>query len=1059
MMDCQFCGKKLGSVEDMQVHRINCDGMYGDCNSKFTEMDELQSHLVDCFDNTGEDQDRQVVPMSGAPIQKVVDEEVSINLKHVGYTLNMKTALAKKIESCDRRSYEFKMNNGNYVGKLSTAAFELFRGDIFRYLKESKEYIFRTTETKDRAGKTTQDTIRVRVNPDDKEFDFEKLPALYTINLYRTTDKVMVNGPCMKKFIDDDLPKMTSRIDNVSDMLVDANNQLRKCLLNTKSVSLPDMNVQTLKEIEGEKSLPEESGKEDVSVRRTRKKKSYEDYDTGTASRRKSSLSDVDVSSSGVREEQAWNVKPKYWEKYGTGEWSDSIAKECNKPKGCLKNCGKNNSRDMLCCDGCGHWCHFKCMDEMVDHNIDYICSLCENSMSNQVKDKVIEKEPVASGLLSVKEDCDLSEMKDIDSVTNEMKVYVEINEGAVQQIQYGDQCVTHDNELEINRRVQVSSNEEAFAMCLKELMTWYNEKNNIVATDQIIPVTSPKYTCEGGINEIYYFDKEKPVYGPERCTQVVIQNKNYKAIEVMNWKAGNDQIINAEYLLGSIKTGKDKDLFSMLIKQKNKICELKKENSMTVYPLAIMKHINNLAKNLEIKENRIKELSEELRKKKVEYQELKASKNVLTDNLKHSDAQNEKKSKELVVLQNLNSVLTKDLEEMKESFDQRNALQKAYDALKKEKDDLKIVAEANKGDVATINELRKSNDRLQKENKRLEQQVKDVGSRLDILQKVAGDVMDKEECVVVIDSEKEQLVCMECTKSNKKAENLLKEKCALNDQLLECKEKAEILDHFYKKVIETKDETIHECMQIYEENNVVEKNFKRLLLHFKAENELKNMKMLKTVIVGEKSEKTVKDSSTNTDLKENEISISKSSREDSDTTNGTEDKSKYSVKFCWFGSNCFRKSCKFDHEDTADPPNCRFRLRCTRPDCLFKHEDDCTNKMNCQHKSSCGKRHIEVVEENKASSASGSNMKYSKVESQEVYKTPHVAGKKIYNKPSVAEDNQRFENEEIDDYYCSHKDTYSGHNHYSDYHHVLPGQTVYPVKRLSQAQKNVGCR
>ena len=59
----------------------------------------------------------------------------------------MKTALAKKIESCDRRSYEFKMNNGKYVGKLSTAAFELFRGYIYRYLKGKEEYIFRITET------------------------------------------------------------------------------------------------------------------------------------------------------------------------------------------------------------------------------------------------------------------------------------------------------------------------------------------------------------------------------------------------------------------------------------------------------------------------------------------------------------------------------------------------------------------------------------------------------------------------------------------------------------------------------------------------------------------------------------------------------------------------------------------------------------------------------------------------------------------------------------------------------------------------------------------------
>ena len=80
------------------------------------------------------------------------------------------------------------MNNRNYVGRLTSAAFELFRGDIYRYLK-GKEEIFRITQTKDWAGKTTQDTIRIRIKPDFEIFDFERFPALYTIDMYRKTDK------------------------------------------------------------------------------------------------------------------------------------------------------------------------------------------------------------------------------------------------------------------------------------------------------------------------------------------------------------------------------------------------------------------------------------------------------------------------------------------------------------------------------------------------------------------------------------------------------------------------------------------------------------------------------------------------------------------------------------------------------------------------------------------------------------------------------------------------------------------------------------------------------
>ena len=55
----------------------------GEMYSEVSEMTELQSHMVDSFDDSGVDQERQVVPVKGTLVHEVMDEEVSINLKHV----------------------------------------------------------------------------------------------------------------------------------------------------------------------------------------------------------------------------------------------------------------------------------------------------------------------------------------------------------------------------------------------------------------------------------------------------------------------------------------------------------------------------------------------------------------------------------------------------------------------------------------------------------------------------------------------------------------------------------------------------------------------------------------------------------------------------------------------------------------------------------------------------------------------------------------------------------------------------------------------------------------
>ena len=186
--------------------------------------------------------------------------------------------------------------------------------------------------------------------------------------------------------------------------------------------------------------------------------------------------------------------------------------------------------------------------------------------------------------------------------------------------------------------------------------------------------------------------------------------------------------------------------------------------------------------------------------------------------------------------------------------------LEESYNILEKENDDLKlVVAKSDKCSNVEI-DLQKSNELLEKENEKLKQHVESLDSKLTILQNVAVDVMGPENNVVVINNDTDQRVCLECSKHKRKADNLLKEKCIMNDQGLELKEKFSKLDQSYKSVIEAKDKTISECMEIREGSDEIEVKFQRLLLHYKAENELKNMQMIKEIIAGNKDDEMEKE-------------------------------------------------------------------------------------------------------------------------------------------------------------------------------------------------------
>ena len=123
------------------------------------------------------------------------------------FVLNQQKSISKKRKACDRDNYKVKHNSGSSTVTFSTAAFELFRCNVFMYLKQNS-YGYQLTESKDIPGNVTHDILRVFIET------CGQVSNLYTVNVYRTTSRIMVNGPQYIHFVSNDLPQITTYIES-----------------------------------------------------------------------------------------------------------------------------------------------------------------------------------------------------------------------------------------------------------------------------------------------------------------------------------------------------------------------------------------------------------------------------------------------------------------------------------------------------------------------------------------------------------------------------------------------------------------------------------------------------------------------------------------------------------------------------------------------------------------------------------------------------------------------------------------------------------------------------
>jgi len=140
----------------------------------------------------------------------------------VNYALNIERSLAKKLRAAQKTAeVTVKQTGGGIVVEADAATFELYKEATLQYYTNEKiagkKNLF-ITETTDARGSIVQYTIRILCDDNQN----------YTINIYTTTSKCMVNGKGVQTFFTDldDIRTIIEKAKAASGFKTEAINQL-----------------------------------------------------------------------------------------------------------------------------------------------------------------------------------------------------------------------------------------------------------------------------------------------------------------------------------------------------------------------------------------------------------------------------------------------------------------------------------------------------------------------------------------------------------------------------------------------------------------------------------------------------------------------------------------------------------------------------------------------------------------------------------------------------------------------------------------------------------------
>jgi ribA/ribD-fused uncharacterized protein len=146
-------------------------------------------------------------------------------MEHKDYELNKAKSLNKKLDATKRQSVKCNLVGGNLVITCNAGVFEVLKHHLLEYYNGFKSYDglkAKLIKCEDNASSVPE--VKVKVT-------YPSGGTCYTVNVYNTTSKLMVNGKGLNRFQNRDFPVILSKIDLTDDKL---NDKLRECILQSK---------------------------------------------------------------------------------------------------------------------------------------------------------------------------------------------------------------------------------------------------------------------------------------------------------------------------------------------------------------------------------------------------------------------------------------------------------------------------------------------------------------------------------------------------------------------------------------------------------------------------------------------------------------------------------------------------------------------------------------------------------------------------------------------------------------------------------------------------------
>ena len=295
------------------------------------------------------------------------------------YTLNVNRALRNKINACKEVKVEYELTGGGITGSMDTATFELFRAAcrvFYTSFPEDQGYC----EINDSDDKNSISSVQTTYKT--KRAIESGSTVGYTLNLYPTNNRLLMNGKDLDSFMDCHLPTIheimctpikTGELRSADQLNLILETQLQS-VLSSRQNSVPHI-----------ENKPDE----------------HDLVETGT-------LNDASLDMQCESESRAGPISVK----------GDKPTPEAKCP-GCSKNCLKRGA----VCEIGNHWMHYRC-DKLSEAEIQrlekdpgfiYNCKRCQN------ENTIVKKPVIPIGESSDHENSlDLTKTLTIPSLTHE---------------------------------------------------------------------------------------------------------------------------------------------------------------------------------------------------------------------------------------------------------------------------------------------------------------------------------------------------------------------------------------------------------------------------------------------------------------------------------------------------------------------------------------------------------------------------------------------------------------------------------------------------------------